>query len=46
MSGCATKPPTQKENICEIFYEKRDWFDAAADMREKMGVYLFMYLWR
>jgi hypothetical protein len=38
MSGCVTKPPTKKENICDIFYEKRDWFDAAADMREKWGV--------
>jgi hypothetical protein len=37
-SACATQPPTEKENICDIFYEKRDWFDAAADAREKWGV--------
>ncbi len=37
-SGCAIQPPTEKENICDIFYEKRDWFDAAADVREKWGV--------
>jgi hypothetical protein len=38
LSGCVTQPPTKKENICDIFYEKRDWFDAAADMRERWGV--------
>ena len=38
LSGCVTQPPKEKENICDIFYEKRDWFDAAADMREKWGV--------
>ncbi|MBF7072464.1 hypothetical protein ISG33_03490 [Glaciecola sp. MH2013] len=38
MSACVTQPPQEKENICDIFYEKRDWFDAAVDMREKWGV--------
>jgi hypothetical protein len=38
LSGCVTQPPREKENICDIFYEKRDWFDAATDMREKWGV--------
>lgn len=38
LSGCVTQPPQEKENICDIFFEKQDWFDAAADMREKWGV--------
>ena len=36
--GCVATPPTQRENLCKIFEEKDDWFDAAADMREKWGV--------
>jgi hypothetical protein len=38
VSGCVTQPPKEKENICDIFYEKRDWFSAASNMREKWGV--------
>jgi hypothetical protein len=38
LSACVTQPPKEKENICAIFYEKRDWFDAASDMRDKWGV--------
>ena len=36
--SCATTPPQKKENLCDIFYEKRDWFDAAQDMQEEWGV--------
>ncbi|MGQ4275530.1 hypothetical protein ACQ5ES_00540 [Pseudidiomarina sp. E22-M8] len=36
--GCASAPPKQPENLCEIFYEKRDWYDAAAAMHEQWGV--------
>ncbi|PTB82792.1 hypothetical protein C9986_02225, partial [Pseudidiomarina aestuarii] len=38
LAGCATAPPEQPDNLCEIFREKRDWYDAAADMRDKWGV--------
>jgi len=38
LSGCATSPPQDTSNICEIFYEKEDWYDAAADARDKWGV--------
>ncbi|WP_411357997.1 transglycosylase SLT domain-containing protein [Pseudidiomarina salilacus] len=38
LAGCASAPPEQPEDLCEIFYEKRDWYDAAADMRERWGV--------
>ncbi|CAI8153574.1 hypothetical protein [Pseudidiomarina mangrovi] len=38
LAGCSTSPPEQPDNICEIFYEKRDWYDAAAAMRDSWGV--------
>ncbi|MBY6064733.1 hypothetical protein CWI80_07640 [Pseudidiomarina sediminum] len=38
LSGCATAPPKQPDDLCEIFYEKPDWYDAAADMRDRWGV--------
>lgn len=37
LSGCATSPPANPENICSIFEEKRDWYEAAVDTREKWG---------
>lgn len=36
--GCSTTVPADRENICRIFEEKDDWYDAAADMRDKWGV--------
>ncbi|WP_199609169.1 transglycosylase SLT domain-containing protein [Flocculibacter collagenilyticus] len=36
--GCSTTPPKVTSNLCKIFFEKRDWYDAAVDMREKWGV--------
>jgi hypothetical protein len=38
LGACSTTPPSNRENICRIFEEKDDWYDAAADMREKWGV--------
>ncbi|MBT1450906.1 hypothetical protein KJ365_08430 [Glaciecola sp. XM2] len=38
LSACSTTPPSSRENICHIFEEKRDWFDAASDMRDTWGV--------
>ena len=38
LAGCATPPPKEPENLCRIFEEKRDWYHAAADMRDKWGV--------
>jgi|TARA_B110000977_G_scaffold18487_1_gene22287 hypothetical protein len=31
--GCAT-PPQNTDNICEIFFEKDDWYDDAANARD------------
>ena len=38
LSGCATPPPENPENICAIFEEHRDWYDAAEDASERWGV--------
>lgn len=38
LTGCATPPPQNSANLCEIFFEHRDWYDAAAAMRDKWGV--------
>ncbi|GGP40841.1 hypothetical protein GCM10009347_05610 [Shewanella algicola] len=38
LSGCATSPPKDPDNICAIFEEHSDWYDAAVDTREKWGV--------
>ncbi|MCY7296581.1 hypothetical protein HJG39_14205 [Alteromonas sp. a30] len=38
LSGCATAPPKNAHNICEVFFEKRDWYDAASDMKAQWGV--------
>ena len=38
LSSCATPPPKNPENLCEIFRENRDWYFAARDARERWGV--------
>jgi len=38
MAGCATTPPSNPENICEIFREKSGWHKAAAKTQRKWGV--------
>lgn len=38
LSGCAVAPPRNAEDVCDIFFEKRDWYDAAEDMEERWGV--------
>ncbi|MGI3036140.1 hypothetical protein [Vibrio diabolicus] len=37
LAGCATAPPKQQNNLCEIFREKSGWYDDAKDMEEKWG---------
>lgn len=37
-AGCATAPPQNPNNICSIFQEKDDWFEAAAAAERKWGV--------
>ena len=37
VASCTTAPPKNTSNICEIFKEKEDWWDAASDMNDKWG---------
>lgn len=39
ISGCSTPTkPTNPENLCAIFKEKRDWYSSAKDMERKWNV--------
>ena len=38
LTACTTTPPKNVTNLCEIFREKDDWYDAASDMNERWGV--------
>ncbi|ESP93825.1 MULTISPECIES: hypothetical protein [Pseudoalteromonas] len=37
LTGCATAPPKQPNDICKIFEEKEDWYYDARDAQEKWG---------
>ncbi len=37
LAGCATAPPKQQDNLCEIFREKSGWYEDAKDMEEEWG---------
>lgn len=37
LGACATVPPANPDNLCDIFDEKRDWYEAAMQTREKWG---------
>lgn len=36
--ACSTTPPRQPDNLCAIFKEKENWYDAAKDAQKKWGV--------
>ena len=38
LSGCATSPPKDVDNICNIFKEKRGWYQDAAAASKKWGI--------
>jgi hypothetical protein len=38
LTGCATAIPRQPENVCAIFEQHDDWYDAAAAMRKRWNV--------
>ncbi|WP_268964621.1 transglycosylase SLT domain-containing protein [Rheinheimera sp. UJ63] len=38
ISGCATPPPRDQSNICEIFGEHRAWYQATAKASDKWGM--------
>lgn len=37
VTACTTSPPSNVDNLCDIFEEKRGWYDDAADAREEWG---------
>ncbi len=37
LSACATTPPSNLDNLCDMFREKDDWFDAAVDAESRWG---------
>ncbi|MFT4520459.1 MAG: hypothetical protein ACI9JM_002862 [Halioglobus sp.] len=37
LAACTTSPPSSTDNLCEIFREKNDWYEDAADSREEWG---------
>lgn len=37
LSGCTSAPPKNRQNICEIFYEKKGWYKDAKASRRKWG---------
>lgn len=37
LAGCVTAPPSQPHDLCNIFYEKDGWFDAAQASYERWG---------
>ena len=38
VNACSSVPPSNPDNLCDIFREKDDWYEAAVDMNEKWGV--------
>ena len=38
IAGCATSPPEQVDNVCDIFREKSGWYGDAKESRARWGV--------
>ncbi|ABM05058.1 putative lipoprotein [Psychromonas ingrahamii 37] len=37
LTSCASPPPRNPDNLCDIFTENRDWYNASKNMNEKWG---------
>ncbi|QFU76078.1 hypothetical protein EY643_10620 [Halioglobus maricola] len=37
LGACATSPPSNPANLCDIFREKKGWYEDAADARKAWG---------
>ncbi len=37
LAGCATSPPENPDNICDIFRDKDDWYGDAVEARDNWG---------
>ena len=38
IAGCATSPPEQVDNVCDIFRERPGWYSDAKESRARWGV--------
>lgn len=38
LSACATTPPTNPDNLCDIFFEKDGWYEQAKRTEQRWGV--------
>lgn len=38
LSACTSLPPRHKDDVCQIFREKQDWFEATLDASKRWGV--------
>lgn len=38
LEACATAPPSTTKNLCQIFDEKSDWYEATLQTQKKWGV--------
>lgn len=38
LAGCATSPPSQTDDLCDIFREKSGWYEGARKARSQWGV--------
>jgi len=37
LTACATTPPSNPDNLCDIFYEKNGWYEQAKHAQERWG---------
>jgi hypothetical protein len=37
LTACASSPPKNPEDLCDVFEEKRDWYKASKDASDRWG---------
>ena len=37
LAGCATRPPSQSDDLCRVFYEKKGWYESAVAAKRRYG---------
>lgn len=42
--GCVIMFFKDISNLCEIFYEKDDWYDVVVDVCDKWGVFIYVLM--
>jgi hypothetical protein len=38
VAGCASKPPRDQQDLCEVFRQHPDWYDAARESQKNWGI--------